>query len=539
MATNQQSPLEQVLAAAAPALAYQPDEYELAEAKYYAEQEAKMNGLGKGKEAYIAPFPPRPQEEPIQQLPTIEVQATPTPTPLQQVLNPTPQNQPRTLTPCDLGMCDGLSYSRNGLDSNIVASSAPNGRFMVSNGNNLLAQLAGAAYLEKRGATVAQLETNNQRTELADLNDMRRTPQWAEQYNSLVDQGLDPRVAGAQADRLTGDLYGGQVDSIVSRYADPVNQARIQALGDQQVARLTSLGAFDQIGSANPSVAGGYQATVPTSISQTEDGNYVATSNLGGNEITSAPISGNRLAGVITGATSPNANTANTWSIANAQATADNAIANSANQQAYNQAQLEQRAIQQQAQMENNALRNQISAYNALSKEATASSGGSGKDGGNPIPSDYRETNAKAPAPIVPDESIATIERYGLNPDGSYRSNALQAMSSNPRATLGAQAYNEAIRINPADGQIWTNPQDTMKALQQLQLGIEHARQLRTHFESTDFKGATNSTSIRTAYDAYGRNLDRMLQLQNNLRLRYEKQRAPQPLGSAGIQLGQ
>ena len=539
MATNQQSPLEQVLAAAAPALAYQPDEYELAEAKYYAEQEAKMNGLGKGKEAYIAPFPPRPQEEPIQQLPTIEVQATPTPTPLQQVLNPTPQNQPRTLTPCDLGMCDGLSYSRNGLDSNIVASSAPNGRFMVSNGNNLLAQLAGAAYLEKRGATVAQLETNNQRTELADLNDMRRTPQWAEQYNSLVDQGLDPRVAGAQADRLTGDLYGGQVGSIVSRYADPVNQARIQALGDQQVARLTSLGAFDQIGSANPSVAGGYQATVPTSISQTEDGNYVATSNLGGNEITSAPISGNRLAGVITGATSPNANTANTWSIANAQATADNAIANSANQQAYNQAQLEQRAIQQQAQMENNALRNQISAYNALSKEATASSGGSGKDGGNPIPSDYRKANAKAPAPIVPDESIATIERYGLNPDGSYRSNALQAMSSNPRATLGAQAYNEAIRINPADGQIWTNPQDTMKALQQLQLGIEHARQLRTHFESTDFKGATNSTSIRTAYDAYGRNLDRMLQLQNNLRLRYEKQRAPQPLGSAGIQLGQ
>ena len=539
MATNQQSPLEQVLAAAAPALAYQPDEYELAEAKYYAEQEEKMRGLGKGKEAYIAPFPPRPQEEPIQQLPTIEVQATPTPTPLQQVLNPTPQNQPRTLTPCDLGMCDGLSYSRNGLDSNIVASSAPNGRFMVSNGNNLLAQLAGAAYLEKRGATVAQLETNNQRTELADLNDMRRTPQWAEQYNSLVDQGLDPRVAGAQADRLTGDLYGGQVDSIVSRYADPVNQARIQALGDQQVARLTSLGAFDQIGSANPSVAGGYQATVPTSISQTEDGNYVATSNLGGNEITSAPISGNRLAGVITGATSPNANTANTWSIANAQATADNAIANSANQQAYNQAQLEQRAIQQQAQMENNALRNQISAYNALSKEATASSGGSGKDGGNPIPSDYRKANAKAPAPIVPDESIATIERYGLNPDGSYRSNALQAMSSNPRATLGAQAYNEAIRINPADGQIWTNPQDTMKALQQLQLGIEHARQLRTHFESTDFKGATNSTSIRTAYDAYGRNLDRMLQLQNNLRLRYEKQRAPQPLGSAGIQLGQ
>ena len=48
MATNQQSPLEQVLAAAAPALAYQPDEYEQAEAKYYAEQEEKMRGLGKG-----------------------------------------------------------------------------------------------------------------------------------------------------------------------------------------------------------------------------------------------------------------------------------------------------------------------------------------------------------------------------------------------------------------------------------------------------------------------------------------------------------
>ena len=544
MAINTNDPIAQVLSASAPVLAYQPDEYELAEQAYYAQQEANLANAGKGKEANIAPFPPREQYEaqnaPVV-LPTITTTADSTPTPLQQVLTTQPQGQPRTLTPCDLGMCEGLSYGTNGQYT--VAGSAPTGRFVMNSGHaggrNLLGQMLLAGDLEKRGATVAQLETNNQRTELADLNDMRRTPQWAEQYNSLVDQGLDPRVAGAQADRLTGDLYGGQVGSIVSRYADPVNQARIQALGDQQVARLTSLGAFDQIGSANPSVAGGYQATVPTSISQTEDGNYVATSNLGGNEITSAPISGNRLAGVITGATSPNANTANTWSIANAQATADNAIANSANQQAYNQAQLEQRAIQQQAQMENNALRNQISAYNALSKEATASSGGSGKDGGNPIPSDYRETNAKAPAPIVPDESIATIERYGLNPDGSYRSNALQAMRSNPRATLGAQAYNEAIRINPADGQIWTNPQDTMKALQQLQLGIEHARQLRTHFESTDFKGATNSTSIRTAYDAYGRNLDRMLQLQNNLRLRYEKQRAPQPLGSAGIQLGQ
>lgn len=540
MATNQQSPLEQVLAAAAPALAYQPDEYEQAEAKYYAEQEEKMRGLGKGKEAYIAPFPPRPQEQPVQQLPTIEVQATPTPTPLQQVLNPTPQGQPRTLTPCDLGMCDGLSYSRNGLDSNMVASSAPNGRFMVSNGNNLLAQLAGAAYLEKRGATVEQLEKNNMRTELADLNDMRRTPQWSEQYNSLVGQGLDPRVAAAQSDRLTGNLFGGQVGSIVSRYADPVNQARVQALGDQQVGRLTALGAFDQIGAANPSIEGGYQATVPTSITQDDEGNYVTTSNVGGQEIQSAPISPDRLAGVITGSTAPNAGTANTWSIANAQAASDRAVAQANNQNAYNKARLEQQAIQQQGQIENNVLRNQINALNAVTK--AQNSGKTTAKGGNvlagTIPKEYQslgkpDTSKAGQAKQVANERAITS--FGLNPDGTYSQTAVDKLATNPNASFGVTAYNNALRINPADGAIWSDPTKTAQALQQLNYGIQHAQQMRQHFEKKGFTGANS----RAAYDSFGQNLDRMLKLQNQLRENYEQLRKPNVLSTAGITLGQ
>lgn len=538
MATNQQSPLEQVLAAAAPALAYQPDEYEQAEAKYYAEQEEKMRGLGKGKEAYIAPFPPRPQEEPIQQLPTIEVQATPTPTPLQQVLNPTPQGQPRTLTPCDLGMCEGLSYGTNGQYT--VAASAPTGKFLMNSGHaggrNLLGQMLLAGELEKRGATVEQLEKNNMRTELADLNDMRRSPQWSEQYNSLVSQGLDPRVAAAQSDRLTGNLYGGQIGSIVSRYADPVNQARVQALGDQQVGRLTAMGAFDDIGAANPSVEGGYQAVVPSSITQDGEGNYVTTTNMGGREIQSAPISPDRLAGVITGSTAPNAGTANTWGIANAQAASDRAVIQANNQNAYNKAQLEQQGIQQQSQIENNVLRNQINALNAVTKAQN-----SGNTLANPVPKEYQslskpDTSEAGQAKQAANEQA--IIAFGLNPDGTYSQTAVDKLAANPNASFGMTTYNNALRINPADGAIWSDPTKTAQALQQLHYGIQHAQQVRRYFERKGFTGA-NKRNSRAAYDTFGQNLDRMLKLQNELRLRYEQQRRPNALSTAGITLGQ
>ena len=541
MATNQQTPLEQVLAAAAPALAYQPDEYEQAEAKYYAEQEAMMRGLGKGKEAYIAPFPPRPQEEPIQQLPTIQVQATPEPAPLQQVLNPTPQAQPRTLTPCDLGMCDGLSYSRNGMDGNFVATSAPSGLGMVGNGRNLLAQMLGAAYLEKRGATVEQLEKNNMRTELADLNDMRRSPQWSEQYNSLVGQGLDPRVAAAQSDRLTGNLYGGQVGSVVSRYADPVNQARVQALGDQQVGRLTAMGAFDDIGAANPSIEGGYQAVVPSSITQDDEGNYVTTSNMGGREIQSAPISPDRLAGVITGSSAPNAGTANTWSIANAQNASDRAVAQANNQNAYNKAFLEQQAIQQQGTIENNVLRNQISALGAAAKAQGGTTSKSDNALANPVPKEYQSLAKPDTSKAGQEKQVANekaITAFGLNPDGTYSQNALNGLKTNPTASFGVNAYNDALRINPADGAIWSDPNQTTRALQQLHYGIQHAQQMRQHFEQKGFTGA-NKRNSRAAYDTFGQNLDRMFKLQNELRLRYEQQRQPNALSTAGINLGQ
>lgn len=543
MAINQQSPLEQVLAAAAPALAYQPDEYEQAEAKYYAEQEAKLRGLGKGKDAYIAPFPPRPQEEPIQQLPTIQVQATPEPTPLQQVLNPTPQAQPRTLTPCDLGMCDGLSYSRNGLDANMVASSAPNGRFMVSNGNNLLAQLAGAAYLEKRGATVEQLEKNNMRTELADLNDMRRSPQWSEQYNSLVQQGLDPRAAAAQSDRLTGNLYGGQVGSIVSRYADPVNQARVQALTDDRTARIFGAGAFDQIGLGNASVEGGYQAISPTSLTPNDEGNYDATLNVGGQEIQSAPISPDRLAGVVTSTTTPNASTANTWSIANAQNASDRAVAQANNQNVYNKARLEQQGIQQQSQIENNVLRNQISALGAVAKAQGGGTTSSKSDNAlaNPVPKDYQSLSKPDTSKAGQEKQVANeraITSFGLNPDGTYSQTAVDKLATNPNASFGVNSYNNALRINPADGAIWSDPTKTAQALQQLHYGIQHAQRMRQHFEQKGFTGA-NSRNSRAAYDAFGQNLDRMFKLQNELRLRYEQQRKPNALSTAGITLGQ
>ena len=552
MATNQQSPLEQVLAASAPVLAYQQTPAYRDEV--IADNQAIASMLGaqgeKGWEKGTFGLPVPDIQDPVpQQLPTIEVQATQPPAPLQQVLNPTPQGQPRTLTPCDLGMCEGLSYGTNGQYT--VASSAPTGKFLMNSGHaggrNLLGQMLLAGDLDKRGATVEQIEKNNMRTELADLNDMRRSPQWSEQYNSLVGQDIDPRVAAAQSDRLTGNLYGGQVGSIVSRYADPVNQARVQALGDQQVGRLTAMGAFGDIGAANPSIEGGYQASVPTSVTQDGDGNYVTTANVGGQEIQSAPISPDRLAGVITGSSTPNASSANTWSIANAQNASDRAVAQANNQNAYNQARLEQQGIQQQATIEGNVLRNQINALNAVTK---AQSGGTTtSEGGNaltnPVPKEYQslgkaDTSKAGQAKQAADERL--LSSFGLNPDGTYVQQALQGLRNNSSALSGVTAYNEASRINPADGNIWASPQATAQAMQKLQLGIAHAQNMRKYFENSDFKGNTGTGNVknnRAAYDVFGANLDRMLQLQNNLRLRYDKMRQPNPLSTAGINLGQ
>ena len=539
MATNQQSPLEQVLAAAQPVLDYQQTpEYRdevIADNAQIIQMLGAQGEKGWEKGQMGLPVPNIP-DRPVQQLPTIEVQATPSPAPLQQVLNPTPQGQPRTLTPCDLGMCEGLSYGTNGQYT--VAASAPTGKFLMNSGHaggrNLLGQMLLAGELEKRGATVEQLEKNNMRTELADLNDMRRSPQWSEQYNSLVGQGLDPRVAAAQSDRLTGNLYGGQVGSIVSRYADPVNQARVQALGDQQVGRLTAMGAFDDIGAANPSIEGGYQATVPTSITQDDEGNYVTTSNVGGQEIQSAPISPDRLAGVITGSTTPNAGTANTWSIANAQAASDRAVAQANNQNAYNKARLEQQAIQQQSQIENNVLRNQISALGGTTSKSDNALA-------NPVPKEYQslakpDTSKAGQAKQVANERAITA--FGLNPDGTYSQTAVDKLATNPNASFGVNLYNNALRINPADGAIWSDPTKTAQALQQLHYGIQHAQRMRQHFEQKGFTGA-NKRNSRAAYDTFGQNLDRMFKLQNELRLRYEQQRQPNALSTAGINLGQ
>ena len=552
MATNQQSPLEQVLAASAPVLAYQQTPAYRDEV--IADNQAIASMLGaqgeKGWEKGTFGLPVPDIQDPVpQQLPTIEVQATQPPAPLQQVLNPTPQGQPRTLTPCDLGMCEGLSYGTNGQYT--VASSAPTGKFLMNSGHaggrNLLGQMLLAGDLDKRGATVEQLEKNNMRTELADLNDMRRSPQWSEQYNNLVGQGIDPRVAAAQSDRLTGNLYGGQVSSIVSRYADPVNQARVQALGDQQVGRLTAMGAFGDIGAANPSIEGGYQASVPTSVTQDGDGNYVTTANVGGQEIQSAPISPDRLAGVITGSSTPNASSANTWSIANAQNASDRAVAQANNQNAYNQARLEQQGIQQQATIEGNVLRNQINALNAVAKAQNGGTTSSDSSNAlaNPVPKEYQslgkaDTSKAGQAKQATDERL--LSSFGLNPDGTYVQQALQGLGNNSSALSGVTAYNEASRINPADGNLWSNPQATAQAMQKLQLGIAHAQNMRKYFENSDFKGNAGTGNVknnRAAYDAFGANLDRMLQLQNNLRLRYDKMRQPNPLSTAGINLGQ
>ena len=538
MATNL-SPLEQVLQASAPAMAYQPDEYDLAEQAYYANADRVNASLGKGKDAEVAPFPPRqpqyippPVEQPVPQ-PVAQPQV---PTPLSQAI--TPQQAPTTLTPCDLGMCDGLSYGTNGQYT--VASSAPTGKFMMNSGHaggrNLLGQMLVAGMLERQGATVEQLEKNNMRTELADLNDMRRSDVWSTNYNNLVAQGLDPRIAGAQADRLTGNQLGGDFNSLTNRYADPVNQARVQALTDEASGRLLSVRAIDQIGLANAGVSGGYQPVSVTSITPNADGTYTTNLNVNGRNVQGAPTAPNRLMSSLTGAISPNASTGATNVLVNAQQTAENAVTQANNTNQYNQLTAGINVLEAQNLANNRVTQNAIAQQNANTRVteaenrvAVAEAKANAKTTQN-MPKEYQVW--KPPTPPTSQQGIAQaradandLSYMGFAPNGAY---GPKTLSNFPQGGEH-QLYNNALAIDPRDGTYSRDPQALGNALITLRQGIQHAERQRDYWNKLpNSADANQSRRNRIGKQTVENNLSQMRLVENDLYNRYANMRKGQ-----------
>lgn len=526
------------------AVDYQPTEWDLAEAAYIKEQEARVANLGKGAEAIIPTFPP-PEPVAVPELPTLVYEAEPDPIPepqpqpqpvtLEQILEP---EQPRTLTPCDLGMCEGLSYGTNG--NYTVANSAPTGKFLMNSGHaggrNLLGQMLVAGDLERAGATVEALERNNQRTELADLNQMRRTPEWNQQYEQLAAQGMNRQAAAAHADRLTGNQLGGDYSSITNRYADPVNQARLQAISDQQQARIAAAGAVDQLGSANTSLSGSYQVDGPSNVLRRDDGDYEYSQNVGGQLIQSAPISPNALMGVLTGAGSANTSLAQVNALVNARNTADQAIVKAQNDSAYNQARLQETANQNAIKNQNTLTDQQIRLYNALKPTGGAAKAASATTG---VPKRY----ADIPKEAKPLEGIAleeqeirndTLKGYGLNEtDGTYP-DAQIAKMGNTYGAESAKSYNQALRINKMDVNLWDNPSRVAEALVTVQRGINHAQAMRNNM----VRRGLPDTHSNIVYKEFGDRLNQLMELQAELKGRFDKQAQAAQQSSVGLSLG-
>lgn len=483
------------------------------ESNYYVDPNTWEKGMmEKGTSAVPSPAP-------LQQVlqPTAPAQQAAPQAPLQQVLQQPPQANARALSPCELGMCEGLSFSRNANDQNIVASSAPTGRFMVSNGNNLLAQMAGAAYLESRGANVELLEKNNLRTELADLNDMRRRPEWETQYQSLIATGMHPTAAAAQSDRLVGTALGSQFSSIVSRYADPVNQARVQAATNQRVGQLEAAGLLGQIGAGNQSVVDGYTAFAPTSgFVPDGQGGYTTTFDVNGQQVTTDSISGGRIGNVLQGTVAPNAGTETTNALYNAALQSEAAMAAQNNKTAEGQYKANLDALKAQA--------------NAL---------GLGSSG--------RASAAAEPAPIgtpkafeTPPEPLSAKEAQARADDAAASSGQLSVDGSLTPATINrlhpenqaeALEYNAAVQLNPANAMLWSTPAGTQNMLATLRTAIKLGERMAARYKANP----KPNEAVMVLQRANDRNLTRFYQIQNEALKRYEAQRTA---AAAGLKVG-
>lgn len=549
MATNR-DPIAAALAAADPALNYQPDQYDMDMAKYYAEQEALMAKGGKGGEMFIPTFPQREQPVFMGDMPPIEVTAQDLSNepnnaiaPPQQTLGEVLQtpNPKTTLTPCDYGMCDGLTVGNVAGGTNYVASSAPTGQYVVGNANNPLAQMLTAGYLESRGATPEAVEKNNMRKELANLNNMRRTPEWNNQYQAMVASGMNIEAASAQADRVLGNQLGGDISSTVSRYADSQNQRRVQAAYDADAGRLMAAGLYNQLENANYSLPQGYQASGYGNLAQTESGNLVGKMNLNGQQFDGAEISPNRLMGSVAGAGATNASLGNTLALTNSMQAQENQAQTAANENAYREAQLGINVLTQQGNIANREMRNELQQQSLEQKLALQqakldqqAAGGGGSRGGKAASAPTRQVDKDALKKSMADfEKVKQAMPEVYDPDGGFSKKHIDAAPAHAKRDI--EAYNRILRLDTANSALANDPEVMLSTINDAQMSINYINGLRNYITRTGFQG----TNARAQYEEYGRSLNFALNVDRMMREKYDSYRSSvNPKSSLGIKTG-
>lgn len=253
-------------AAAYPALdgVYQPTDYENAQAADIKRQQAEIGQQYKGSEIRLNPMSWNEYQSTLPQ----EPEAPPT---LQGMVQE-PQT-PEQVTKCQMGFCgnnsgiigNGQPFIQRNFEKGVIAG----GDF------GLYGQLVGNARRRAMGATTDALEKSNREMEQYKLADMRRSPEWYQNYQTLSQQyPNDPDLAMKQSDLMTGNQFGGDYASTSQQYFAPAAQKAVDAYGDQRNALGVMLG--NDFLSQNPYENMGQGTVAPrgnlTSYAPNEDG---------------------------------------------------------------------------------------------------------------------------------------------------------------------------------------------------------------------------------------------------------------------------
>lgn len=345
---TEEDAVQNAILAAQPVLNYQNDAYENAEEAYYAQQSALALAAGKGKESEIAPFPARPE------------QPMPAPAPERQTISlgsiVAPEQQPvRTLSPCEMGLCGSYGGVNVG-GTPVLAQNTDKGIVSMSGtqalGRNRLGQLLVAGRLASQGATVETLEKGNKAQELYNLEQMRRTPEWLERYEALLPHyNNDPRLAGAQADFVTGNAYGGEISSQVNRWLAPQTYDQLNKAEERNAVLAMANPEYANVLANRPVIEGGLNPMAQiTGYQANGDGTNTFNVLMGGQELSSTqsadttPLAANALFNPNYGISNLSTDLQGVQNLQLKRQQVENTAQNNANNYAIKQAQLQRQA---------------------------------------------------------------------------------------------------------------------------------------------------------------------------------------------------
>lgn len=264
---TQEEAVAAAISTAAPAIAYAKTPEQMAEDRYYAEQTAISRQNNAGKEAEVPPYPGY-----LGNVPPVREVELPPEQPLQHVVAGSPPylqpEQPqqagtRLATPCDYGMCEGLSTMGETTPNRAIWS---NGTTTVvrgpgPGGRSRLSELAGAGFRERNRMTPQVLENQNRGAEVERLSNAQRDPLWTAAYTAAFAKTNSPEAAAAAANNVMA-AQSPETQNIYARYQARADQTAVNQAIDRQNAQSLITGDY----TVNQALGNNAMASAPSIV---------------------------------------------------------------------------------------------------------------------------------------------------------------------------------------------------------------------------------------------------------------------------------